>query len=230
VVSAQAGCGRKGNEASHFSGNIGSAFFAVQNARRAAMDTNRRTFIIGAGALITAAFVRKADAFSQATGEPFLLPGPSTRETLWVNRYDDQLLISLGPDVYEPDPPTWAEFFELRDRPRNRSEWESLLIEWELAPSDLEKRVDERVWSEQWSFNLSPAAKANDLLRKIDLGEGKFRSHQAGGLNFMEGQYPGSFDRWVEAEDLVSVSLLQARIRELNLPLSVRLADANMSY
>jgi hypothetical protein len=46
---------------------------------------DRRRFLIGAGGLVTAAFVRKATAFSRKVGEPLVLP-PAKRpeETLYV--------------------------------------------------------------------------------------------------------------------------------------------------
>ena len=50
---------------------------------------DRRSFLIGAGGLLTAAFVRKATAFSRAAGEPLVLP-PANRpeETLYVYAQD----------------------------------------------------------------------------------------------------------------------------------------------
>ena len=35
---------------------------------------DRRHFLIGAGALLTASFVRRASAFSKKTGRPLILP------------------------------------------------------------------------------------------------------------------------------------------------------------
>ena len=46
---------------------------------------DRRRFLIGAGALLTASFVRRASAFSRKAGEPLILsPARKPEETLYV--------------------------------------------------------------------------------------------------------------------------------------------------
>jgi hypothetical protein len=46
---------------------------------------DRRHFLIGAGALLTASFVRRASAFSQKAGGPLILPSVrKPEETLYV--------------------------------------------------------------------------------------------------------------------------------------------------
>ena len=46
---------------------------------------DRRHFLIGAGALLTASFVRRASAFSKKTGRPLILPAvQEPEETLYV--------------------------------------------------------------------------------------------------------------------------------------------------
>jgi hypothetical protein len=50
---------------------------------------DRRSFLIGAGGLLTAAFVRKATAFSRDTGNPLVLPPPrASEQTLYI--YNEQ--------------------------------------------------------------------------------------------------------------------------------------------
>ena len=46
---------------------------------------DRRHFLIGAGALLTASFVKRAKAFSRRSGEPLVLPSArKPEETLYV--------------------------------------------------------------------------------------------------------------------------------------------------
>jgi hypothetical protein len=46
---------------------------------------DRRSFLIGAGALLTASFVRQASAFSRMASEPLLLPlARKLEETLYI--------------------------------------------------------------------------------------------------------------------------------------------------
>jgi hypothetical protein len=50
---------------------------------------DRRSFLIGAGALLTASFVRRASIFSRSAGEPLLLPlARKPEETLYIYRQD----------------------------------------------------------------------------------------------------------------------------------------------
>ena len=63
---------------------------------------DRRHFLIGAGALLTASFVRRASAFSKKTGGPLILPAvQKPEETLYVYWQADSEVadwrVSLGP-------------------------------------------------------------------------------------------------------------------------------------
>jgi hypothetical protein len=89
---------------------------------------DRRHFLIGAGGVLTASFVRKATAFSRKSVRPFLLsPTRKPEETLYVycqdwkdydseandyedNEYEAKWRVSLGPDQpFAPPVPTWRE-------------------------------------------------------------------------------------------------------------------------
>ena len=64
---------------------------------------DRRHFLIGAGALLTASFVRRASTFSKKTGRPLILPTvQEPEETLYVYWQADSEVanwrVSLGPD------------------------------------------------------------------------------------------------------------------------------------
>ena len=75
---------------------------------------DRRHFLTGAGALLTASFVNRAKAFSRKSGEPLVLsPARKPDETLYVYRqetwsdYGGEWRVSLGPDQpFAPPPPT----------------------------------------------------------------------------------------------------------------------------
>src|ERR1700722_6938039 len=86
----------------------------VCNRRRASM-IDRRHFLIGAGALLTTSFVRRASAFSKKTGRTLILPAAQeAEETLYVYWQTDSEVanwrVSLGPDPpFAPSVPTWRE-------------------------------------------------------------------------------------------------------------------------
>jgi hypothetical protein len=70
-----------------------------------------------------------------------------------------------------------------------------------------------------------PAGEAFHVLRKLDLGAIDSKLRQACEIIFEEfGGGPGNSYTWVELKDDLTVSLLQARLIELNLPINVKIA------
>ncbi len=188
------------------------------------MDTDRRSFLIGSGSLISSTFLADAQEWIELTGRPLLLDPLPARVELFVNYFDEQIMFSVGnPDIPDPSPPTWAEFLKAEgyalDTPGGFGE---TLEAWGLSPSDLRKPMNEYTWATAWESRYDPSARAFHLLRKIDLGSDGLLGPRAGGLNFIEGCRPGSSDTWVEAEDHLTVSLLQARLRELGSSVELR--------
>ena len=184
----------------------------------------RRSFLLGATGIITASFVARAQDWIEDNEQPLFLPPRAARQTLWVNYFDEQIQFSLGnPDVPEPDPPSWAEYFRMKGYALDLSpETRRLMADWELAPSDLRKPMDGYAWATEWECNYSPTARAFTALRDLNLGTGDGPGQWLGELNFHEGDnHPGSSDRWVDAEDHLSVTLLQARLRELGTSIEV---------
>ena len=209
---------------------------------------SRRSFLIGTGGLLTASFVRKATAFSQRAVRPFLLPpARKPEETLYVyrqdwkdygaddygdneyedNDYDAKWRVSLGPNQpFAPPVPTWREHLRsLGHSLDTREDIERVYIRQGLAPEDLDKRLNGFGWQDAWDNFSGPQAKAFHLLKKLDLGPLDSTLRQAGEIIFEEfGGAPGNSYTWVELKDDLTVSLLQARLVELNLPINVKIA------
>jgi hypothetical protein len=202
---------------------------------------DRRRFLIGAGGLLTAAFVRKASAFSRNVGEPLVLPTAwKSDATLYVylqdwldyetNVYDGKWRVSLGPNQpFAPPPPTWREHLRsLGYRLDTRDDIERACIQEGLEPQDLDKRLNCFSWEDAWDNFIGPQAKAFHLLKKLDLRlapDSKLK--QAGQMFFQEfGGAPGNSYTWVELKDDVTVSLLQARLIEPNLPIDVEVCGS----
>jgi hypothetical protein len=194
---------------------------------------DRRRFLIGASGLLTASFVRQAKAFSRKVGEPLVLP-PARRpdETLYVYRqecssYDAEWRVSLGPNQpFAPPPPTWRERLRsLGHRLETNEQIEPVCMQEGLEPHDLDKRLNGFSWEDAWDNFTGPQAKAFHLLKKLDLGADDSKLRQAGEIIFEEfGGGPGNSYTWVELKDDLTVSLLQARLVELNLPINVKIA------
>jgi hypothetical protein len=205
----------------------------------------RRGFLIGAGGVVTAAFVNKASAFSRKTGEPLILPFAKRRaETLYIYQqdcggwsYDEdgedrgepfdrygKWRVSLGPDQpIAPPPPTWREHLRSKGhRLDTEEDVERILAERSLTPEELDSPLDGFGWEDMWDNFNGPQAKAFHLLKQLDLGADDSKLRHSGEIIFQGfGGRPGLNYTWVDLKDDLTVSLLQARLIELNLPINV---------
>jgi hypothetical protein len=210
---------------------------------------DRRSFLIAAGGFLTAAFVRKATAFSRAVREPLILPvAKKPKETLYIyenpprsyrdyDDYDDydcaggayynvgKWRVSLGPDQpIAPPPSTWREYLRSRG---HRLETDDDIIRacrqnGHLTLEELDRPLDAFGWQDLWDNFTGPQAKAHHLLKKLDLGCRDSKLREAGEIIFEAfGGAPGNSYHWVELKDDLTASLLQARLIELNLPIKV---------
>jgi hypothetical protein len=190
---------------------------------------DRRRFLIGAGALLTASFVRRASAFSRKTGEPLILPAArKPEETLYVYWQADSEVadwrVSLGPDQpFAPPAPTWREHLRSLGHPlETDDEIERACRKYDLPVDDLDTRLNGFGWEDRWDNFTGPQAKAHHLLKDLDFGDFGSALRQAGQVIFENfGGSPGNSYTWVELRDDLTVSLLQARLIELNLPINV---------
>jgi hypothetical protein len=150
-------------------------------------------------------------------------------ETLyvWVDDYSDgKWRVSLGPNQLEaPPPPSWREHLHsLGHRLESEADIERVCIQKGLDPRDLDAQVDGFWWQDEWDNFTGPAAKAFHLLEKLDLGGPDSKLRQAGEIIFKVDGAPGFIYHWAELKDDLTVSLLQARLIELNLPINVKIA------
>ena len=139
---------------------------------------DRRRFLLGAGGLVTAAFVRKATAYSRTAGEPLVLP-PARRqeETLYVYSQDwieppyGKWRVSLGPNQpFAPPSPTWSEhLLNHGHRLDTADDIERIYSGKGLSPEDLDKPLDGFGWEDMWDNFTGPEAKAHHLLKSLDL-------------------------------------------------------------
>ena len=189
------------------------------------MLQSRRGFLIGGGALLTTAFVKDARSFIRQTGQPLLATPRQVAQTMYwcENEIEGFFQLTLGRWSMTPPPtPTWREFFAAEGIPhQTRREMVRLCEEHCIEPGDFDKRMSERYWSDHFECVGSPLAKAYHLLRNIDLGP-EAGSKPGPLLEFHEGDnHPGSITRWVNATDQLSLSLLQARLIDLKLPIKL---------
>ena len=87
-----------------------------------------------------------------------------------------------------------------------------------IEPGDFDKPVTRRYWEDWFEWTGGPCARAYQLLEKIDLGPER---NSGPLLEFNEGFRPGDNTRAVNAKDMLSLSLLQARLIDLKLPIKI---------
>jgi hypothetical protein len=172
---------------------------------------DRRRFLIGAGALLTASFVRRASAFSRKAGEPLILSAArKPEETLYVysqkewNDHGGEWRVSLGPDQpFAPPAPTWREHLRaLGHHLETNDEIERVCNERDLRLDELDTRLNGFGWEDRWDNFAGPQARAFHLLKDLDLGHAGSALRQAGQIIFQEfGGSPGNSYTWVELHD-----------------------------
>ncbi|MDX8483166.1 hypothetical protein RFN28_32645 [Mesorhizobium sp. VK24D] len=186
---------------------------------------SRRGFLIGAGGLLTSAFLGDAQAFVHRTGKPLLASPAEVAETMyWYENGEQGLMLTIGRWVFCPPPPTWREFFEAEGIPhRTEAHIQAIYEEHGIEPEDYDGDVDGYFWETRFDLETGPCAKAYHLLKKLDLGPSIRRGSAEPHLVFCNGDVANDDSRWVDARDKLTLSLLQARLIDLKLP--IRLAE-----
>ena len=188
---------------------------------------SRRGFLVGTGGLLTMAYVSDARAFIRRKEAPLLAAPPRTAHTLywdWPDGLDEpQLFLDDEPEVIAPEPPTWRAFLKSLDAKDYTASGIKLRLEQiGFEPSQLDEEMDESWWEMHYDRISGPSAKAYRLLEKIDLGPDLDRRGDGPHLQFREGggnQFDYSLH--VHASDMLALSLLQARLIDLQLPIKL---------
>jgi hypothetical protein len=186
---------------------------------------SRRGFLIGTGGLLTMAFVNDARAFIRRKEAPLLAAPPRAAHTLywdWPDGLDvPQLFLDDEPEVIAPQPPTWRAFLKSLDAKDYTAGGIKLRLE-QIGFEPLDEEVDESWWEMHYDRISGPSAKAYHLLERIDLGPDLGRRGDGPHLQFREGggnQFDYSLH--AHASDMLALSLLQARLIDLDLPVKV---------
>ena len=193
---------------------------------------SRRAFLIGAGAFLTPSFLLEARACIKETGAPLLPVPPNPRQMIFAyagmgGSEERGILLTLGEGSFEaPDPPLWKDYLRMEGCRLDRlSDIRAVLRDRSLYPEELRRPLDGYSWESIWEYEFSPSAKAYDLLKSLRLERRIKGLERAGRISFHEFPNPMSSAKWVEARDELSLSLLQARLRELDVPIALVMGD-----
>ena len=188
---------------------------------------NRRSFLIRSagtvGALLTTQFLKNAQ-WLIANQKQALLVTPVQRalETLYAVPSEGKFALFLGglPNEYIEPQFSWEEFGNTAWGYSEKDTLEYLRESYDLckcgAQDRLNAKADDDLVLDWWLRHQSPNALAYKQLEGIDLGPKFDRAEKtAGSILFSDSFHPGNETLWVEVPDLLSVSLLQARLNEL---------------
>jgi len=184
---------------------------------------SRRGFLIGTGGLLTAAFATDARSFIRRTGQPLLAPPTEVAETMyWYENGEQGYLLTIGPWDFCPPPPTWRAFFTeegiaYATEPEMNAIWEKHGV----GPEGYDDLVGGWFWETRFDLETGPCAKAYRLMKKLDLGPKLIHGSDEPHLVFCDGDIANDDSRWVDARDQLTLSLLQARLIDLKLPIRI---------
>jgi hypothetical protein len=185
------------------------------------MLQTRRGFLIGSGSLLTTSFVGEARSFIHRTGQPLLVKPTAVTQTLYAYDFDENgITLSLGKWQDEPPPPpTWAEFFaDDNVPPPTKEEARQICGDGLIRPRDFDEVVDQGVWFRHCGYDGDRCANAYWLLDAIDVGPA-LRS--AGNPRLQFNRSGPSDSHWVNANSKLALSILQARLIDLCIPIKI---------
>lgn len=191
----------------------------------------RRSFLIGASStILTASFYKDIIRYAERKAAPLIIPPADYDEIVYAlpdgaGKYD----LYLGKHPLEDQPPayTWREFAE-EAWGWDEEELAKYLMDCEGA--ETEEEVDHlfdtpadstNVW-EWYAQHDAANARAFRELQDLDLGPDLGTYGSRGEIRFIEGPCPGNDSLIVTANDMTSLSLLQARLIEINAGILVK--------
>ncbi len=193
---------------------------------------DRRSFLIGSGAILTASFVDKASWYltEKQSVFPLIETSKSLEKLYFVPQSCGEYEVRLGsPDL------GYESFRKMTNREvleevhgvsvhSSLSDFRYIYEEFGIRPKMLDQVADPMCYVDYWGRVESPKAHAYHYLERLNL----FGAEQQGGLRrgdlqFMDGPYPGSDYLGVVSNDSLTASLLQARLLELGEKTSVEI-------
>ena len=193
---------------------------------------DRRSFLIGAGSIITSAYVEKANWFlnNKNSVVPLLKSNKDTTKLFFVDQGSEYELRLGSPDFGIED----LTYRQVLDRyrgvelPENEpialSQFREIYDDWGITPKMLDQSADLYDYIDEWGRKDANKAKAYDYLYGLDLfGSDDENGLRLGDLNFIDGCHPGNEYLAVTSHDPLSASLLQARLQELGQNVSVEI-------
>ena len=193
---------------------------------------DRRSFLIGAGSILTSAYVAKANWFltNKNSTVPLLKSNKDTTKLFFVDQGSEYELRLGSPDfgiedlTYRQVLARYRGVELLENEPIALSQFREIYDDWGITPKMLDQSADLYDYIDEWGRKDANKAKAYDYLYGLDLfGNDDENGLRLGDLNFIDGCHPGNEYLAVTSHDPLSASLLQARLQELGHNISVEI-------
>jgi hypothetical protein len=169
----------------------------------------RRSFLVGAGAgLITPWLLDRFRNYLEVHGEPLIL-APKNNDltnTLFIDSEDGFLVQANW--MFRT---TWRQLLPLKYR---HSVGAETLARWGITKDQLDDEISSEAYM-TWSSRDQVVGRVCELLKSLDLGSHLTRPGGVGGIRFERPRYKMGCGEFAYCDDLLSVSLLQARLNEL---------------
>jgi len=178
------------------------------------MSITRRQFLLGmtgtATGLVVPTYLAKATQFLQETGNPLILPPNDIVTELYAEDRHGDFYFHLDDSGDGPPPMTYREYALL-----DYDDIGEFMDSWDVSEEELDEEIDQQFVIDHWARSDSPDAQAFYLLDDLGLMPENGDQSAVGNLIFVDG-HGGEDYRAVYAPDPLSVSLLQARLNELD--------------
>jgi hypothetical protein len=204
--------------------NVGSSTSCDADRKEEIMTVTRRSFLVGAGSIITASLVADLTDYLGGSRKPFIATPREHSKTIFYEQVEDHWRLHLGEPKFEiPEPQLLIENLRWHGYALDtQKQIDDYCEETGWTEEQLFAPMDGWDWETQWEHNLNPEAQAFEFLSKHDIFPGGSKGQRTGEVVFEEFSNPMSCWRWVEVHDPLSLSLLQARLNELKLGVEVR--------
>ncbi|MDC0136824.1 hypothetical protein OAI26_09340 [Sulfitobacter sp.] len=201
---------------------------------------DRRSFLIGSSAILTSAFVDKADWFLRNKNAvvPFEAAKKAANKLYFVELGENCFDLRWAtPEIIWPEL-SYRQWLSKYEDPENRDFLDGRQISdanlqramgWHGIEADqLDDIAPFELYEREWELNDSSFAKAYKYLRDLDLtNNNSVTGPKLGNLDFMhEHEVENGCTVGVKSEDPLTASLLQARLIELGHDVSVEIVSA----
>jgi hypothetical protein len=189
-----------------------------------AMSVSRRSFLVGAGSIITASLITDLTAYVGDTRQPLIAKPAEHSKIIFYEQVEDHWRLNLGEPRFEiPEPQLLIENLRWHgDVLDTQQQIDDYCKETGWTEAQLFAPMNGWDWETQWEHNLNPEAQAFSFLSEHNIFPKGSQGRREGEVIFEQFSNPSSCYRWVEVHDPLSLSLLQARLNELSLGVEVR--------